>query len=483
MSDLPAALERPRYDPRDVRPGIAHIGVGGFQRAHLARYAHDLMSIDPAGLGWGLVAIGLRAEDRGLIETLNAQDGLYTLAEREGGVQHRVVIGSIVTAIDASASAAGALAAIDNPDIRIVTVTVTEHGYCLDRAAKTLDRAHPTVQADVATPLAPRSMPGLLVEAYRRRREAGAPAFTALSCDNIQRNGDVLRSAVLDLAALTDPALADWISETAGFPSAMVDRITPKPTAEDIAAFAAETGVDDRAALSAEVFRQWVIEDRFVAGRPAWDKVGAEFVSDVTPHELMKLRLLNASHLAVAALGQLAGHARIDEAMGDPRIRRYMVALMDSELEPTLEPVPGADLPAYKRALVSRFANAAVRDTTQRVNTDAPINVLLDPIRDRLDAGQPADLLALGLAAWLRRTCGAADDGRPIEIVHPMADRLAACARAGGPDPTPLLSIEALFGDLGRRQGFVAVVGGWLAALSEDGVSKTLERAAARGQF
>lgn len=478
LPPLPPGFEPPGYDLQAVRRGIVHIGLGGFHRAHMARYAHDLMAAGPEGLDWGIAGAGLRPSDRPLLEALAAQDGLYTLTEREAGAQSRAVVGSIVEVIDASASSGPLLATIDDPRTRIVSVTVTEHGYCLDPATKTLDFDHPLVAADLAAPQAPRSLPGILAEAFRRRMAAGAPGFTALSCDNIQHNGAVLKAAVLALAARRDPALAGWIEAHAGFPSTMVDRITPVPTAGEIAAFAAETGLEDRAALSAERFRQWVIEDRFVAGRPAWDKVGAQFTDDVAPYETMKLRLLNGSHLAIAGLGQLAGYETIGETIGDPLIRRYMAALMDRETGPTLAPVPGVDLTAYKAALIARFANPAIRDTTQRVNTDAPVNYLVEPLRDRLAAGQSMDLLALGLAAWLRRVAGG-----PYLVVHPLADLLAEKAREGGPDPRPLLSITSLFGPLGQDERLIAAVGGWLAALYEDGVAVTLERAAARGLF
>ena len=292
--------------------------------------------------------------------------------------------------------------AIDQPGIRIVSLTVTEHGYCLNRSTKRLDPEHKLIRGDLAHPDRPSSAIGIIVEAYRRRRDSGAPPFTALSCDNIQHNGTVLREAVLALAGLRDSKLADWIAEHASFPSTMVDRITPVTAAEDVTALAERYGIVDRWPVFAETFTQWVIEDRFPQGRPAWEAVGAQFVDDVAPYEFMKLRLLNASHLAVAGVGRLAGYVTIDEAMADPLISRYMTALMDRETGPTLPPVPGIDLPLYKATLVERFANPAIKDTVERVNTDAPLNILVDPIRDRLRAeraGGIAGTRAGGLAA------------------------------------------------------------------------------------
>ncbi len=480
---LPESFEQPHFDPGRVSHGIVHIGLGGFHRAHMARYTHDLMGVDEGALEWGIIGAGLRSSDKPLLDVLRSQQGLYSLIEREGAIERRVVISSIIAAIDASESSDLLLAAIEDPQTRIVSMTVTENGYCLDRATKTLDLDNPEVAADIANPTRPKSLPGILVEAYRRRWRAGADAFTSLSCDNIQHNGNVLGAAILRLATHQDPELARWIEVHASFPNTMVDRITPVPTDGEIESFAADTGIDDRASLHAELFRQWVIEDRFVAGRPAWEKVGAQFVDDVTPYEFMKLRLLNGSHLAIAAIGQLSGYALISETIEDPHIRRYMTALMDKETGPTLSPVPGIDLTAYKRALINRFANRAIKDTTQRVNTDAPINVLVDPIRDRLATEQPIDLLALGLAAWIRRVSGADDQGQPIKVVHPMAELLATKATEGGSDPTPVLSITALFGSLGQNPQLVAAVRYWLEMIYEKGIRSTMSTAVELGVF
>jgi mannitol 2-dehydrogenase len=318
---------------------------------------------------------------------------------------------------------------------------------------------------------------GVLVEALRRRMVGGRSAFSAMSCDNIQGNGQVLRGAVLAFAALRDPALADWIAANARFPSTMVDRITPMTTPADIASLAERHSVADRAPVVCEPFIQWVIEDDFADGRPDWDAVGAQFVADVAPYELMKLRLLNASHLAVAGLGRLIGYQFIDEAMGDWRIRDFMRTLMDLETGLTLRPVPGVDLAAYKRALIERFANPAIKDRVERVNTDAPLSYLLDPIRDRLGAGARVDLLSLALAAWMRRVRGVDEAGAPIDVRLPLAAELRERAIAGGPDPGPLFGLTALFGDLGANPVLRAATGRWLASLYAVGAAETLARA------
>ena len=482
LAALPPSVV-PRFDVAAVRPGIVHLGLGGFHRAHMARYTHDLMQRGADALPWGIMGAGLLPGDRRMAESLAPQDNLYTLVERSGTDETVTVVGSLAGVVFAADDSAALLHAIDQPGIRIVSLTVTENGYCLNRATKQLDFDHALIRADLAQPAQPRSAIGVIVEACRRRRDAGAAPFTALSCDNIQHNGTVLRDAVLALAQRQDPALAAWIAAEVSFPSTMVDRITPVTAAADVALLAERHGIADAWPVFCETFTQWVIEDRFVAGRPAWEAVGAQFVEDVAPYEFMKLRLLNASHLAVSGLGRLAGYRTVDEAMADPLMTRYMTALMDRETGPTLLPVPGIDLAAYKATLVARFANTAIKDTVERVNTDAPLNVLVDPIRDRLHAGAPLDLLALALAAWLRRVRGEDEAGQPIDVRHPLAPLLREKALAGGDDPAPLLGITALFGDIGTDPRLVAPVGRWLAALYRNGSRATLAEAAAALAF
>jgi mannitol-1-phosphate/altronate dehydrogenase len=483
LAALPATIARPRFDPAGVRAGIVHLGFGGFHRAHMARYTHDLMERRPDATEWGIVGVGLLPADERVRDALAPQDALYTLIERQDADETATVIGSVRELIFAGQSSLAALAATRDPAIRIVSLTVTENGYCRDAATRSLDRDHPSIVHDLAHPGQPRSAIGILVEAYRRRMTAGAPAFTALTCDNIQHNGAVLRDAVLTLAAWRDPALAAWIADEASFPSTMVDRITPVTTPLQVADFTARFGLADRWPVFCERFRQWVIEDDFVAGRPAWEEIGAQTVADVAPYEFMKLRLLNASHLAIAGLGRLMGYVYIDETVRDPALRGYMRALMDRETGPTLPPVPGVDLDLYKAQLLERFGNAAIKDTVDRVNADAPINLLTLPIRDRLAAGASVDLLALALAAWMRRASGVDEAGAPISVVHPLADELRARANAGGPDPRPLLGLRKLFGDLSEHEDFVATLGASLTSLYARGAQATLAEARQRLRF
>jgi mannitol 2-dehydrogenase len=449
LSRLPAGLARPAYDLATVRPGIVHLGLGGFHRAHMARFTHDLMTLRPEAAEWGIVGVGLRPSDRALHEALAAQDRLYSLVERDGQTETARVIGALAGLVGAWDRADGVLDAIDEPGVRIVSLTVTGAGYGLNPATRTLDPHEPSIAHDLVNPRTPRSAIGVVVEALRRRMIAGRAPFTAMSCDNLQGNGQVLRGAVLAFAPRRDAGLADWIAAHGRFPSSMVDRITPLTTAADIAGLAARQGLADRAPVVCERFIQWVVEDDFADGRPAWEAVGVQFVRDVAPYERMKLRLLNASHLAVAGLGHLAGHAYIHEALADARIRRFMRLLMDRETGPTLAPVPGVDLAAYKATLIGRFANPAIQDTVERVNRDAPLSYLLDPIRDRLAAGDGVELLALALAAWMRR--------------------------ARGDAPASLFAERGLFGELGADPRLTAPTAKWLASLQAAGVAATLD--------
>jgi mannitol 2-dehydrogenase len=476
-------LSVPGYDTASIAAGIVHLGPGGFHRAHMARYTHDLLDRSAEARSWGIVGAGLQPTDRATCKALAPQDWLYTLVERDGAAEAATVIGSVINIIDAAETSLELLREIDRETVRIVSLTVTEHGYCLNRATKLLDFAHPLILEDLAAPRIPRSAIGVLCEAYRRRMQSGQRGFTVLSCDNIQHNGRVLERAVLDFAERLDPALATWIRRSASFPSTMVDRITPITVPGDVADLTKQYKIVDCRPVFCETFRQWVIEDHFVSGRPEWEAVGAQFVADVAPYEFMKLRLLNASHLAIASLGRLAGYSLIDETMRDDLFARYMLALMDRETGPTLPPVPGIDLAQYQRTLVRRFSNPSLRDTVERVNTDAPLNVLIDPLRDRLRGGGNVALLALALAAWMRRIRGVDEGGQLINVVHPLAGILRERAIQGGADPRPLLAIRSLFGDLGEDEAFTTQLSRWLGSLYDKGVRRTLLEASDKQTF
>ncbi|MFT3727391.1 MAG: mannitol dehydrogenase family protein [Terricaulis sp.] len=467
------SIDKPDYDRSTLRTGIVHLGVGGFHRAHMARYTHDLLQVEKDTAAWAIAGVGLTSFDQPLCAALQRQDHLYTLIERDADIACANVIGAITASAHVMDSVETALHRID--DAKIVSLTVTENGYCLNAATKRLDLAHEGIARDLAAPQSPQTAIGLIVEGLRRRRAAGDPAFTALSCDNIQHNGDVLRQAALDFATARDAALAHWIAEHGRFPNTMVDRITPRTSQAELDDVAARYGIADACPVYCESFRQWIIEDNFADGRPAWEKVGVQFVDDVTPYELMKLRLLNTSHLAISGLGRLAGYRFVDEAMADARFPAFMSALMERETGRTLAPAPGIDLAAYKRTLIARFANPNIKDTLDRINTDAPVNYLVDPLRDLLATGGPIELLALALAAWIKRVRGFDDAGAPLEVRHPLAAELKRRADEGGPDPLPVLSIDALFGDVGRNPALIAATRRWLASLYDKGALASLD--------
>lgn len=463
----------PAYDPRALSAGIVHLGVGNFHRAHLARYLHELFEIAPEAREWGLLGAALRAEDAPRHAALLAQDRLYTLTERDQAGESVRVIASLAGLIFAPPDAAPLLAALTDPAIRLVTLTITEPGYCLAPATKRLDPDQPAIRADLAAPDAPRSAIGVLVAALARRRSRGLPPFTVLSCDNIQANGPVLHRVLADFAALRAPGLADWITAELACPASMVDRITPGAPPTHRAWLAGAYGLDDACPVLAEPFSQFVIEEQFPLGRPALERVGVQFVGSVLPYEKMKLRLLNASHLALAALADLAGSTTIAASMRLPGMAPYLRRLMADELAPTLDPLPGIDLADYQNSVCARFANPAIPDTIARVTSDAPVNMLLDPIRDRLAADAPIPLLALALAAWLRRAAGRDDHGRPLNLLHPLAAILRA-AIADATDPEPALAITPLFGAAGRDPRLFEAVRAWLGPLRAQGATACL---------
>ena len=474
---LPPAVAAPAHDPAALRPGIVHLGPGNFHRAHMAAYLQDVMAIRPDAVEWGIVGAGLMPRDRWLVEALRSQDHLYILVERGTEGERAQVISSLVGAVFAADDPAPLLATIATPTVRIVSLTVTEGGYCLDRATRQLDLDHTLIRSDLATPHAPRSPIGVIVEALRRRRDAKQPAFTALSCDNLPHNGAVLRDAVLTMARLRDPALARWIEAEAAFPATMVDRITPVTTDADRADLTSRYGIVDACPVACEPFRQWVVEDRFAAGRPPLEDVGVQLVPDVGPYETMKLRLLNASHHAVAGLGRLLGHATIADCLADPDLRALMSALMDRETGPTIPPVPGIDLAAYKRTLLDRFANPAICDTPARIVADGSPGITLEPIAERLRTGGSVELLTLGLAGWMRCMTGLDEQGGEIVSRHPAAAALRERARSGDGDPAAMLGLTSVFGDIGSHPGMLVPLRRWLGLLHRSGARAALATA------
>ncbi|HEX2135386.1 MAG TPA: mannitol dehydrogenase family protein [Microvirga sp.] len=482
LAALPRDIERPAYDRAATRVGIVHLGIGAFHRAHQAVYVDDRLAAGESE--WAICGASLRAPDTS--DALSPQDGLYTVAVRAGDGERLRVIGSVRQLLVAPPDPEALLQAMSDPGVRIVSLTVTEKGYCHDPATGTLREDHPEIRTDLAHPLAPRTAPGFLVEALRRRRADGSPPFTVLCCDNLPANGETVARVVARYAALVDPDLGRFVENEVAFPSTMVDRIVPATTDADRQAIAARLGVEDAWPVVTEPFTQWVIEDRFGAGRPRLEEAGAELVADVAPYELMKLRLLNGSHSTLAYLGYLAGYETVSDVMADPAFARLVRGLMDEEVTPTLTVPPGADLAGYKRSLVERFANPALRHRTWQIAMDGSQKLpqrLLGTIRDRIRAGAPFPRLALGVAAWMRYVTGVDEKGQTIDVRDPLAARLRALADEAGPVPDrlgrALLGVTEVFGESGADPRLSGPVIAALERLYQHGARRAVEITAA----
>jgi fructuronate reductase len=477
LKDLPAAVTRPGFDPRGLATGIVHLGIGAFQRAHQASYTQPLLARDP---GWGILGVSLRRADTR--DALAPQDFLYTLAERDGAGERLEVMAALTGVLVAPEAPSAVVARLADPAVRIVTITVTEKGYCRDTATGSLDEDNEAIRRDLAAPETPSTLPGLIVAALRARRAAGTKPFTILSCDNLPSNGATTRLVLARYAALSDPALGDFVANEVACPSAMVDRIVPATTDDDRARIAASLGLEDAWPVVCEPFKQWVIEDRFPLGRPAWEETGATLVADVRPYEEMKLRLLNGSHSTVAYLGRLAGWETVADAMAEPALGLHVAALM-REIATTLHVPPDMDLKAYQRSLLQRFANPALNHKTAQIAMDGSQKLpqrLFAPALDRREAGRRTRRIALGIAAWLRCLRGRSDAGATLRLDDPLAGRLSAAAGAA-PDSRRL--VDAVFAmpgivppALAAAQPFRDEIVAALDELATHGVRATLRR-------
>jgi mannitol 2-dehydrogenase len=456
LDRLGADVDRPRYDRAALGIGIVHFGVGGFHRAHEAMYVHRLLNAGAAA-DFAICGVGLRPADERMRDVLREQDGLYTLVERApDGSSSMQVIGSIVRYLYAPDDPGAVLDVLTAENTRIVSLTVTEGGYCLDPVTGAFNADDAAVQHDLRTREAPRTAFAYLVEALARRRDLGRVPFTVMSCDNVPGNGRVTRNSVAGFAALRDPALAVWIRANVAFPNSMVDRITPASTDLDRADVEARLGVRDEWPVVCEPFAQWVLEDDFPAGRPPWDRVGVQLVEHAEPYEILKIRLLNAGHQALAYLGYLAGHRFVHEAAADPVLAAFYRHYAD-EVRPTLPPVEGVDVTAYRDELVARFANPAVGDSLDRIcaySSDRVPKFVLPAVQENLAAGRDVALAAAVVAGWARYCEGEDENGEPIELIDPLAASLRERALAERDEPLAFLEDRALFGGLADEPAF-----------------------------
>ena len=477
LAGIAERLPVPRYDRSMVTTGIVHFGVGGFHRAHQAMYLDRLMNAGKA-LDWGITGVGLLPQDRRMHEVMSRQDCLYTLVVKHpGGSIEPMVVGSMVRYLFAAEDPDSVLAALTDPATRIVSLTITEGGYRVHAASGEFDADDPGIQADLRPDALPSTAFGFIVEALSRRRVSGAAPFTVMSCDNIQGNGEVARRMIGAFATLKDPQLADWILHEVDFPNSMVDRITPITTDADRQLLAERFGVQDGWPVVCEPFTQWALEDRFGSGRPPLEEAGVQVVADVAPYELMKLRLLNASHQALCYLGYLSGYRYVHEVCADDLFVRFLLGYMDEEATPTLAPVPGVDLRQYKHQLIERFANAEVRDTLTRLCAESSDRIpkwLVPVIREQLAKGRPVGRSALVVASWARYAEGVDESGQPITVVDQRHDEVTARAARQRTEPLAFLQDRDLFADLADDPRFTEPYSAALDSLHRIGARATL---------
>ncbi|GIX18342.1 MAG: mannitol dehydrogenase [Erythrobacter sp.] len=484
LADLPADWVRPAYD-RSQPCGVVHLGTGAFHRAHQACFFDALLAAGHEG--WMIRGASLRSP--AVAQAMNPQDGLFTVLVHDGGEERAQVVGSVRGVLVAPDEPATLVRALSDPAVALVTLTVTEKGYCLDPATGALRADDPAVAADIANLAAPQTAPGFLVAGLAARRAAGNVPFTVLSCDNLPENGQRTRAAVIALAEAVDPALAEWIAAEVAFPSSMVDRIVPATTPDDLDNFESATGWRDEALVKTEPFIQWVVEEWFCNRRPPLDDVGVQFTRDVAGWEKAKLRLLNGAHSAIAYLGGLAGYQHVHQAMAAPGFGALIEALWD-EAETTLDPVDGFDPAAYRAQLRARFANGALMHRTHQIAMDGSQKLpqrWLQTILAIRRAGRPTPpALTLALAGWMRWQAGVDDAGVPFVVDDPIAAQTAAAlARAGrdhGAAVLNLLAIGAIFGrELPADPDFVAALTRAYASIA-DGSAGAAVRAFAQAQ-
>jgi len=480
---LADSVQRPGYDRQALRSRIVHFGFGAFHRAHQALLTDRVLNA--RGGDWGICEISLFSGDA-LMSQLREQDHLFTVLEKGAEGNQAIIVGAVKECLNAKLdSLAAIIEKFCEPQVAIVSLTITEKGYCHSPATGQLMLDHPFIVADLQNPQQPKSAPGVIVEALARRKATGLNGFTVMSCDNMPENGHVMRNVITAYARAVDADLADWIDTHVTFPSTMVDRIVPAVTADTLDKIAQLTGVRDPAGVACEPFRQWVVEDNFVAGRPAWEKAGAELVADVLPFEEMKLRMLNGSHSFLAWLGYLAGYQHINECMEDDNYRRAAHKLMLQEQAPTLS-VQGVDLAHYADMLIARYSNTALRHRTWQIAMDGSQKLpqrMLDSVRWHLVHNSDFRLLALGVAGWMRYVGGVDEQGQPIEVCDPLLSVIQQAVKGsaeGEERVKALLGIEAIFGnELPHEHAFVSEVNRAYQLLLRQGAKATVAQYAA----
>ena len=478
LSALPANIVRPDYDRATLTPGIIHIGLGNFHRAHQSWYLHRLMQ-DGLAQDWAIIGAGMRPYDEEQRLKMAAQDYLTTLIELDPVLGTSAeVVGSMIDYVPVVEGNRPLIERMAGDDIRIVALTITEGGYYIDPASKGFDATHPDIIHDAANPETPQTAFGAMIAALKLRRERGIRPFTGLCCDNLQGNGDILRQTLISLARLSDPEMAEWIEENCSFPNSMVDCIVPATGPNEIA-MAREFGIDDAVPVTHESFRQWVIEDDFCAGRPDWDKAGAVFTDAVHDYEAMKIRILNAGHQVLANAGELLGLATIADCMAHPLLAEFLSKVEHQEIAPHVKPVPDMHPDAYIDLIATRFANPAILDTTRRVAFDGSsrhTGFVLPILRDALASGTSVEGLSLVEALWARMCAGTREDGSEIEANDPYWDTLVVTAQRTKQEPLAWLEMRQTYGDLADQPRFASAFAKWLTLIWDQGVEATMKQ-------
>ncbi|MEC7691758.1 MAG: mannitol dehydrogenase family protein [Pseudomonadota bacterium] len=475
LASMPDNVSVPGYDRAKLSAGILHIGIGNFHRSHQAIYLDKLFE-QGKDHDWALVGCGVKSFDAAMRDKLAKQDWLTTVVELDEDALSARVCGSMIDFLNIDANEV--IAALCRPEIRIVSLTITEGGYFIDAKTGGFHHEHPDIQADIANPQSPKTVFGILLEGLKQRRAAGLEPFTIMTCDNVPHNGDVTRQTLTGLAKLIDEDIAAWISSSVAFPNSMVDCITPATTAREIERLVKEFGVEDASPVFCEPFRQWVIEDNFPQGRPALEEVGVEFVDDVTAHEFMKLRILNGGHAALAFPSALLGLEFVHEGMLHPLVRDYVRKMVIDEAIPTLNPVPGTDFNDYLDLIESRFANPEIGDTVARLCTD-PSNRLpkfiLPITQANVDSEGSITGTSLVIALWCRYCAYTADAANNTVLNDEQASRLQKLALEAKNMPEAFLGMDDVFGPLGKHPRFVAAFSHWLNKLWTEGTKACLE--------
>lgn len=476
LNELSEKIALPTYDRSTLTAGIVHIGLGNFHRAHQAWYLHRLMQMGEA-YDWAIIGAGVRAGDEAQRARLAAQDYLTTLIELDPKGRSAEVVGSMIGFVPVEPANGALIAQMAYPAIRIVALTVTEGGYYIDPVTKSFDATHADIVHDAANPSTPRTAFGAMVAALKLRRDAGTGPFTGQSCDNLQGNGNILRQTVVSLAAMSDSALAEWIDKSCSFPNAMVDCIVPATGPAELE-IAYSFGVEDAAPVTHENFRQWVIEDDFCAGRPAWEKAGATMTDDVHAHEAMKIRILNGGHQLISNAGEILGVEHISGCMEHPLIAAYFRKVAQEEIVPQVSVVPDITAEEYVTLIEGRFANPQIVDTVRRVAFDGSARqtgFILPTLRDALANGTSIEGLALSQALWARMCAGTREDGSTIAPNDPIWNSLNAVALSAKDDPSLWLEQRTLYGDLADSTTFVASFTGWLNMIWSQSTEHTLK--------